>query len=71
MHGGAGVTDDFPLAEMFSAIRTLRIADGPDEAHRALIAEDGAEEIHRQGRSFGLSQSLTLLHSTPRKNRKK
>jgi len=38
MHGGAGVTSDFPLAEMFAAIRTLRIADGPDEVHRALIA---------------------------------
>ena len=39
MHGGAGVTDDFPLAEMFAAIRTLRIADGPDEVHRALVAK--------------------------------
>jgi len=39
MHGGAGVTDDFPLAAMFAAIRTLRIADGPDEVHRALIAK--------------------------------
>jgi alkylation response protein AidB-like acyl-CoA dehydrogenase len=39
IHGGAGVTDDFPLAEMFAAIRTLRIADGPDEVHRALIAK--------------------------------
>jgi acyl-CoA dehydrogenase len=39
MHGGAGVSDDFPLAEMFAAIRTLRIADGPDEVHRALIAK--------------------------------
>jgi acyl-CoA dehydrogenase len=38
MHGGAGVSEDFPLAELFSSIRTLRIADGPDEVHRALIA---------------------------------
>jgi acyl-CoA dehydrogenase len=38
IHGGAGVSSDFPLAEMFAAIRTLRIADGPDEVHRALIA---------------------------------
>jgi acyl-CoA dehydrogenase len=38
MHGGAGVSDDVPLADMFAAIRTLRIADGPDEVHRALIA---------------------------------
>jgi len=39
MHGAAGVSEDFPLAEMFASIRTLRIADGPDEVHRALIAK--------------------------------
>jgi alkylation response protein AidB-like acyl-CoA dehydrogenase len=38
MHGGAGVSEDFPLADLFASIRTLRIADGPDEVHRALIA---------------------------------
>ena len=39
MYGGAGVSNDFPLANMYSTIRTLRIADGPDEVHRALIAK--------------------------------
>src|SRR5271155_1269983 len=39
IHGGAGVSADVPLAEMFAMIRTLRIADGPDEVHRALIAK--------------------------------
>jgi acyl-CoA dehydrogenase len=39
MHGGAGVSNDVPFAELFSTIRTLRIADGPDEVHRALIAK--------------------------------
>ena len=39
IHGAAGVSEDFPLAEMFASIRTLRIADGPDEVHRALIAK--------------------------------
>jgi len=33
-HGGAGVSEDFPLAAMYAAARTLRIADGPDEVHR-------------------------------------
>lgn len=37
-HGGAGVTEDFPLAAMYAGIRTLRIADGPDEVHRGTIA---------------------------------
>jgi acyl-CoA dehydrogenase len=39
MHGAAGVSDDVPLAELYASIRTLRIADGPDEVHRALIAK--------------------------------
>ncbi len=39
IHGGGGVSSDFPLADMFATIRTLRIADGPDEVHRALIAK--------------------------------
>jgi acyl-CoA dehydrogenase len=38
VHGGAGVSQDFPLARMFSAARTLRIADGPDEVHKMTIA---------------------------------
>ncbi len=39
MHGGAGVSNDFPLAIMFAHQRTLRLADGPDEVHRSLIAK--------------------------------
>jgi acyl-CoA dehydrogenase len=38
-HGGAGVTDDFPLARAWSHARTLRLADGPDEVHREAIAK--------------------------------
>jgi acyl-CoA dehydrogenase len=37
-HGGAGVTEDFPLASAYAGIRTLRLADGPDEVHRSTIA---------------------------------
>lgn len=33
LHGGAGVSDDTPLAEMYAGARTLRLADGPDEVH--------------------------------------
>jgi hypothetical protein len=46
MHGGAGVSDDFPLADLFATIRTLRIADGPDEVHRALIAKLELKKYH-------------------------
>ncbi len=38
VHGGGGVSDDFPLARMAASIRTLRLADGPDEVHKATIA---------------------------------
>ena len=38
-HGGAGVSDDFPLASMYAGIRTLRLADGPDEVHNGTIAK--------------------------------
>jgi acyl-CoA dehydrogenase len=37
-HGGAGVSDDFPLAAAWAHTRTLRLADGPDEVHREAIA---------------------------------
>jgi acyl-CoA dehydrogenase len=38
-HGAAGVCDDFPLASAWASARTLRLADGPDEVHRAAIAK--------------------------------
>ena len=44
VHGGAGVSDDFPLAAAYAAARTIRFADGPDEVHREQI---GKLEISR------------------------
>jgi acyl-CoA dehydrogenase len=38
VHGGAGVSDDFPLASMYAHARTLRIADGPDAVHLRSVA---------------------------------
>jgi len=38
-HGAAGVSDDFPLAQMWAHARTIRLADGPDEVHREAIAK--------------------------------
>jgi acyl-CoA dehydrogenase len=37
-HGGGGVTTDFGLAKAYAGIRTLRLADGPDEVHNRAIA---------------------------------
>ncbi|MCP5206205.1 MAG: acyl-CoA dehydrogenase family protein [Hahellaceae bacterium] len=39
MHGGAGMSDDFPLTQLYAYARCLRLADGPDEVHRHLIAK--------------------------------
>ncbi len=38
MHGGCGVSNDVPLTALFAYARVLRLADGPDEVHRGLIA---------------------------------
>jgi acyl-CoA dehydrogenase len=38
VHGAAGVSQFYPLARMYAGIRTLRIADGPDEVHKMTIA---------------------------------
>src|SRR5689334_19848249 len=42
VHGGGGVSEDFPLAYMYAQIRTLRLADGPDEVDRRSFARQEA-----------------------------
>ncbi|MBB4684460.1 acyl-CoA dehydrogenase family protein [Amycolatopsis jiangsuensis] len=37
-HGAGGVSQDFPLAELWAGVRTLRLADGPDEVHKRSLA---------------------------------
>ena len=39
MHGGEGLSNDTPLAALYAYARVLRLADGPDEVHRALVAK--------------------------------
>lgn len=51
-HGAAGVTQFTPLAEMYAHMRTLRIADGPDEVHKMTIAR---REIRRHNPDFRMS----------------
>jgi len=50
VHGGGGVSQDFPLAYMYAGLRSLRLADGPDEVHKLSVAR---QELGRQreGRS--------------------
>jgi acyl-CoA dehydrogenase len=44
--GAAGVTNDLPLAAMYQGARTLRLADGPDEVHKILIAKKVLKRYH-------------------------
>ena len=46
VHGGAGLSEDFPLAGMYAGARVLRLADGPDEVHRAFIARRELKKYH-------------------------
>lgn len=39
IHGGAGLSDDFPLTSFYMQARALRLADGPDEVHKSVIAK--------------------------------
>jgi acyl-CoA dehydrogenase len=50
VHGGAGVSDDFPLASMYAHARTLRIADGPDAVHvRSVARMELGKYVQRSG----------------------
>ena len=44
--GAAGVSGDLPLSGMYQAARTLRLADGPDEVHKILIAKNVLKQYH-------------------------
>jgi hypothetical protein len=46
IHGGAGLSEDVPLAAMYAGARILRLADGPDEVHRAFIARRELKKYH-------------------------
>jgi acyl-CoA dehydrogenase len=53
VHGAAGVTQFYPLAHMYAHMRTLRIADGPDEVHKMTIAR---REILKHQPGFRMHQ---------------
>jgi len=55
IHGAAGLSNDFPITALFANARILRLADGPDEVHRGLIAKlemraQGAASAARKAR---------------------
>jgi acyl-CoA dehydrogenase len=62
VHGGAGVSDDFPLARMYAGIRTLRIADGPDEVHVRTVAR---QELGKYLQRSDTSRSAAAAGAVP------
>jgi len=65
-HGGAGVSDDFPLARAYSFARALRIADGPDEVHTMTIAREElgkSRSAGLEGKFEGYSGNISSLGS--------
>jgi acyl-CoA dehydrogenase len=50
VHGAGGLSQDFPLANMYAGIRTLRFADGPDEVHKNALAKN---ELRQQAARRG------------------
>ncbi len=49
MHGGAGVSQDTPLASIWAHLRTLRLADGPDAVHRRVVARTELKRYTNEG----------------------
>ncbi len=47
IHGGLGVSEDVPLTALFTYARCLRLADGPDEVHRAMVAKLELKKYHK------------------------
>ena len=62
VHGGGGVTDDFPLASFCAHQRTLRLADGPDEVHKRTIAR---VELKRMREASPQAEHLVFGSITP------
>jgi acyl-CoA dehydrogenase len=57
--GGAGVSEDFVIAKALANVRTLRIADGPDQVHRRSVALLEMKRLHRK--TFGTDPPKSRL----------
>ena len=63
VHGSLGMTDDTPLAALWRFSRMLRLADGPDEVHKMVLAR---RELNRWAKRAEAAAAGELNRSTPR-----
>jgi acyl-CoA dehydrogenase len=54
VHGGGGVSQDFPLARYWAMARTIRLADGPDEVHREAVAKQEIKQFNSKKEKYSL-----------------
>ena len=68
VHGGAGVSQDTPLARFYAGARTLRLVDGPDEVHLRTVAKQelarAARRARRERRHSRARPNVRASHST-------
>jgi acyl-CoA dehydrogenase len=57
VHGGGGVSNDFPLAWSYAHLRTLRLADGPDEVHKLSIARQELRQYVAEAQAAATASS--------------
>jgi acyl-CoA dehydrogenase len=62
MHGAAGISQWFPLADMYHSQRTLRLADGPDEVHHMVVAR-AEVKTYESDKSAGIRNSYSAKGS--------
>ena len=70
VHGGGGISDDFPLAYAYAGARTLRFADGPDEVHRNAIAKWELGKYGAYGRDAEAGRHARLDRELPVQSRR-
>ncbi len=63
VHGGGGVSDDFPLARLWAQARTLRLADGPDEVHKRTLAHHELNRVRTGMDAAGSEQEASVTSS--------
>jgi acyl-CoA dehydrogenase len=66
VHGAGGVSDDYPLAWMYAHLRTLRIADGPDEVHKMTIARRELRQYAPDTGAAATNGAAALAEATSR-----